>query len=310
MPDRGGTAAGPPAGRPRCSDLARLRGDPAAATAPPARGFLLVEVPGPWGPEPWTTSRLDPGVGSRVAARAAAAGVRPLLVRRPGPHPAGGPVEPRSWALVGVGGGAGVAWSAYLRDEELLDVDPALPPTPAGTGASRVALVCTHGRLDVCCAVRGRPVAAALVRAGWQVWETTHVGGCRFAANVLALPDGELFGGLDPTSAPTVLGRLLQGRLALAHHRGRFGDARESQAARHHTMLALQDDRVGAVRTGRVQPLGPGLTEVDVEHGGDAYRVRLAARATEPGTLTCGGPAPTSALVHELVSMTGPLAGR
>ena len=208
-------------------------------------------------------------------------------------------------------------WSGYLRDEELLDIDPsavdptAAPPaggsTPAGAGAPRVALVCTHGRLDVCCAVRGRPVADVLARAGWQVWETTHVGGCRFAANVLALPEGELFGGLDPGNAPAVLDGLLEGRVALAHHRGRFGDARESQAARHHAMVLLDDDRVGAVRTGRVRVLGDDLTEVDVQHGADAYRVRLLATRRDPAPLTCGGPAPTSAVVHQLVGMSGPL---
>ena len=63
-------------------------------------------------------------------------------------------------------------------------------------------LVCTHGVHDTCCAIRGRPVAAALA-AEWpgQVWECSHVGGDRFAPNVVVLPDGFYYGNLDPESA-------------------------------------------------------------------------------------------------------------
>ena len=50
-----------------------------------------------------------------------------------------------------------------------------LPPAP-------LLLVCTHGRRDACCAQFGRPTAMALARRyGTAVWETTHVGGDRFA---------------------------------------------------------------------------------------------------------------------------------
>ena len=41
-----------------------------------------------------------------------------------------------------------------------------------------MVLVCTHGTRDACCAVRGRPIVAALARAlPEQVWECTHLGG-------------------------------------------------------------------------------------------------------------------------------------
>jgi (2Fe-2S) ferredoxin len=63
-------------------------------------------------------------------------------------------------------------------------------------------LVCTHGVHDVCCALRGRPVAAAL-SSRWPelVWECSHVGGDRFAPNLIMLPDGFYYGNLDSESA-------------------------------------------------------------------------------------------------------------
>ena len=71
---------------PRCADAARVRADPAYATAPPAARLFLVEVPGPWGRTALTDSRLDRYTSGRLADSADVADVRVLLVRRPGRH--------------------------------------------------------------------------------------------------------------------------------------------------------------------------------------------------------------------------------
>ncbi|WP_218926810.1 sucrase ferredoxin, partial [Priestia megaterium] len=69
-------------------------------------------------------------------------------------------------------------------------------------GYPPVILVCAHGRHDPCCAVRGLPVGRALgERWPEQVWECSHIGGDRFAANVVVAPDGVYYGGLDAKSA-------------------------------------------------------------------------------------------------------------
>jgi hypothetical protein len=93
-------------------------------------------------------------------------------------------------------------------------------------------LVCTNGARDPCCAIRGPAVAQALerIRPG-QVYECSHLGGHRFAANVLVLPDGLCFGRLDARSAPALAGELEAGRLPLAHLRGRTAYEPEQQAA-------------------------------------------------------------------------------
>ena len=59
--------------------------------------------------------------------------------------------------------------------------------------------VCTHGKHDPCCAKYGRPVAAALDHQ-WpeRTWETSHLGGDRFAGNVLILPIGIYYGRVGP----------------------------------------------------------------------------------------------------------------
>ena len=63
------------------------------------------------------------------------------------------------------------------------------------------------------------------------MYECSHLGGHRFAANVLVLPDGLCFGRLDARSAVALAAELEAGRLPLEHLRGRTALAPEQQAA-------------------------------------------------------------------------------
>ena len=82
-----------------------------------------------------------------------------------------------------------------------------------------VVLVCCHGKKDPCCAVEGRVVARVLDDAvPGAVWETTHLGGDRFAGNIALLPEGSMYGRLDGTSAPDVVIGHLDGEVDLARH--------------------------------------------------------------------------------------------
>jgi hypothetical protein len=116
-----------------------------------------------------------------------------------------------------------------------------------GPGPGRRYLVCTNGARDPCCAIRGPAVAQALDRVRpRQVYECSHLGGHRFAANVLVLPDGLCFGRLDARSAPGLADELDAGRLPLDHLRGRTAYGAEQQAAeifvRHELGLVAADD--------------------------------------------------------------------
>jgi hypothetical protein len=102
----------------------------------------------------------------------------------------------------------------------------------APTSPERHYLVCTNGARDPCCAIRGPAVAHVLERARpGQVYECSHLGGHRFAANVLVLPDGLCFGRLDARSAPALADELDAGMLPLDHLRGRTAFEPEQQAA-------------------------------------------------------------------------------
>ena len=173
-----------------------------AGTASTVRAFLLLENAGPWGENALRDARLPDGLGDELTARAAAAGVRVLLIRRPGRRP-----PATGSGLRGVRPPRG----ALAGDDRARRHPRGARPRRRGAGRRTVAgltphpdpvfAVCTHGRHDTCCAERGRPVAAALAAAHPELtWEVSHIGGDRFAANALVLPHGLYYGRLDADS--------------------------------------------------------------------------------------------------------------
>ncbi|WP_442929167.1 sucrase ferredoxin [Modestobacter sp. VKM Ac-2985] len=287
-----------PAGRldpARCSVQALLRGDSPVATAPPARRWLLVEQPGPWGRDALLESRFDRRVASRLAARARELGMRIQMVRRPGERLSD---SGRRWAVADTTPGREtVRWSTRADDAELLQLpwDGSIgEPTQVPT-----YLVCTHGAHDVCCAVRGRPLARALPAAGAaaDVWETSHLGGDRFAANVVVLPWGLVYGQV-PEGGQVLLAAHAAGQVALPFLRGRAGLAPAAQAAQHHARGELGLLGVGDLPPRRVTGLpspAPGIERFEVTLAGPDGDVVVTVESrlsAESHRLTCAAPQP------------------
>jgi hypothetical protein len=233
---------------------------------------------------------LPDGLGRALSSAAAAARVRPLLIRRPDrqTHQDGIRIfaacarPSRPWLE-----------SAVLADpHELLDLDLASLGAGRSTGLApydgSLLCVCTHGRHDACCAERGRPVVAALsVAYPEETWEVSHIGGDRFAANMLVLPHGLYYGRLDPVAALTVAGAHASGQLDLDHLRGRSGHPTAVQFAE----LALRRE-LGETSNDALRLVGRSVegdvTEADFDVAGATWVVRVR---TSPGAvleqLTC-----------------------
>ena len=311
----------------RCADAARLRGEPLHASAVRYSRFLLLEVPGPWGRSALEGRHLEAGIARQLSAAAADSGTHVLLIRRAGRHPSAVPgtgTRPMAWALADTSAGVErVQWGSWHDPAELLRLDLTAPLPDCATGPRRLALVCTNGKRDQCCAVRGRPVAAAIAAAGWDTWECSHLGGHRFAATIMLLPTGDMFGWLDQESAVEVIRRFDAGQLAALHYRGRCGQSAPAQAALHAAAVRLGDFRRDAIRASRVRQLpadeddgrpaqAPGHAgrwEVEVIHqavGGreSAYRVVVAGSALAPTFLSCGDDVPKAEISYEARSFS------
>ncbi|MDQ6687075.1 MAG: sucrase ferredoxin [Actinomycetota bacterium] len=275
-----------------------------SGTASTVRAFLLVEQAGPWGQVALRDSRLV--VRKELAVRSAAAGVRVLLIRRHGRPLAhtglrifaayADPVAPR------------LETTLLDGPEELLDLDldglrrrhsAGLPESP-----EPVFLICTHGRHDACCAERGRPAAGALATADpGPTWETSHIGGDRFAANLVVLPDGLYYGRVTPDDAVRIAALHRAGRLDLRQLRGRSGWATSIQAAELALRRHLSEDRVDAV--GLVRHEGD-LVRLEVT--GRVYDVRLRLRLDPPARLTCSAQVDNPVPRYELLEITSEVA--
>lgn len=279
-----------------CSALSAAVHEPMAGTSPQAVAWLALEQNGPWGARALTQSHLDPDVGRAIEETSARFDVRPSLIRRPGrhadPHVAGehrrvlvGYTWPgRTWLLEGTVDDPArlldLDWAA-LRDGDLEAVRRTLPASRP-TGRPHL-LVCTNGKRDLCCAVKGRPVAlGAAAVLPEQVWEVTHTSGHRFAPTAVLLPAGTLHGRLDVPGAVEVLRAAERGATVVDGNRGRSTWPIAAQAAE----LAVREEEtvldLDALTVTSCADDGDGSWTVAVRHAdGRGWQVAVESRTSE-----------------------------
>jgi hypothetical protein len=274
--------------RPLCAEVARADAEPLAATASRVERWLLVEYHGVWAHDAVAGSALSVEVKAWLKSLANDVPHSRLLFVRRRDRAAGDGL--RAFAIRS---GEQERWMRSLSFEsyeELVGVDLAEAGEPID---HPLFLVCTHGKHDPCCAKFGRPLYDALreqVDTDW-LWQSTHVGGDRFAGNLVSLPDGLYFGRVEPGDAWTVVDEALARRVHLPLYRGRscypFPVQAAEIAVREHAGLT-EVDAVRHVATTRVG--GDRWTIAFATAGGEAYDVDVR-RVEGPLThLTCKSP--------------------
>ena len=255
-------------GRFRCSELSMELGETQEGTASTVASWLLVEQPGPWGYHATKSSRMPREVARHLRRQTRALGVRLVLIRRPRERREDGV---RCFAA-NTAGAERSLWSFSVPSiRALADVDVAevMSDAPVPFGAHRdtkpLFLVCTNGRRDPCCAERGRPVFSALARvAGDRVWECSHIGGDRFAANVVWFPEGVYYGRVQPSDAERLVTASAEGRLLLDLFRGRTDVPMVAQAAEAHVRRELGLDSLDGVTRVATETSTNGEDEINV----------------------------------------------
>jgi hypothetical protein len=291
----------------RCSAASLDREERLDATASTVRAFLLVENPGPWGVEALRDARMDERVRSFLLA-AEGVGVRALLVRRHrGARSAAGT---RVFAAYADPARPWLETTTLASPDAMTGLDLVALRRGRSVGLPRtdrpVLAVCTQGRHDPCCAELGRPTVAALAAAyPDETWEVSHIGGDRFAANVLVLPTGLYYGRVLPGDAAHLASRHLEGRLRLDLLRGRSGFGFAVQAAELELRRRLDETRTDAVRLVSASTEGA-ETSVVLEVAGTAYDVRVRrSREDRPTRLTCRAVRENAVWTYDVVSVTG-----
>jgi hypothetical protein len=271
----------------RCSRRSLAADEPLAGTASTIRHWLLIEHAGPWGRDGLLDARLPDGLGRDLRALEARTDARVLLIRRTDRTP--GHADGR---VLCVGVDTRDAWLGSVvlpRIEDAVRLDPRDRSSfPGDLQGEPLFVVCTHGRRDPCCAERGRPLARALVDEFRDVtWESTHVGGDRFAGNLVAFPHGLYFGRVDAEEAPEIARAYSGGRIARRdRYRGRSSDPFHVQAADRALRDHLGMDAIDAV-TPEVADRRGDVAEVSFATPNGPYRVRVERTRGAPMRLTC-----------------------
>ncbi|MDV7355621.1 sucrase ferredoxin [Rhodococcus oxybenzonivorans] len=183
-----------------CSALSAVD-EPLPGTAAHVTGWVCLEHPGAWGRDVVDGTALGSELAGELDARAKAAGVRFMFIRRPGRST----TDPAKRTVLLAHSHPASAWCERLdigSPADLLDLDLGVvagsAPRWGEPVAEPVVLVCAHGKRDQCCAVLGRPIAARLsTEFGDTVWECSHTGGHRFAPSMILLPTGYTYGRLS-----------------------------------------------------------------------------------------------------------------
>jgi hypothetical protein len=178
--------------------------------------------------------------------------------------------------------------------DELLNIDvAAICAGESLAGGVRVDaplyLVCTHGKRDKCCAKFGYALYKSL-RAGGsgaqreQIWQSSHVGGDRFAANLICFPHGLFYAHVTEDAGRTILAEYEQGgRLVLAGYRGRTCYSYPVQAAEFFIRTETGIYAINELRYRRHERTGEKswLVKFFEASAGKIHEAHIAARSSE-----------------------------
>ena len=216
-----------------CSDWSLAIDEPLAGTAVFSKVWFFLEYNQPWAAKATNDNNLPPSVQTWLAEQGALVNGRLQFIKQP----RGTRTDWAFFVACFADTGSRVYLFELARYEDLFQID--LPAIVAGEARYEVhlttepqLLVCTNGKRDVCCALQGVALLRALAaELGTAVWETTHLGGHRFAPTLLTVPDGVNYGRINPQDVPQFLTHLQNKTLWLEKLRGRVCYAPAEQVA-------------------------------------------------------------------------------
>ncbi len=282
------------AGAWRCSLAARARGDQLIGTAVPAKRWFLVGHRGPWARSAITTAPLTE-VASELDRALGRAGARLQLMRRHGRITECAVDHEQPVALVDSVSGR-VRWDSWRHPQDLVRLAATFDELPEDD-PEPIVLVCAHGKKDVCCAIEGRLVTAVLSDVMPDaVWETTHLGGDRFAGNLALLPEGSMYGRVAGSDATDLVMGHVDGTVDVDRWRGRSVWTSPAQVVVAEVLRAGVP--LGDVRSAVATPDGADRWVVDVLAQGRTITRVVTRTMSPPRRLTCSTETKQAAVYH------------
>ena len=263
---------------------------------------MMLELSGAWGPSAFmqSPSCIDPELGRAIVRRIEKARMRITAIRRPGRRAD----TPRwRWFVAHAEVGGESLYHGEVSDpREFLDL--ALDGSDGQSSTDPLVAVCAHGKHDQCCAVRGRSACQAIAAKYPEItWECSHLGGDRFAATMLILPEGLCYGRVESADAAHLVTLYAEGRVDNGLLRGRTSLPHVVQAAQYFARETYGDDRVQAWAPVRMEP-GDGATRVVLAADSGTVEVVVGQQLSEPLLSQCSATIPGRVRTFTLVSTT------
>jgi hypothetical protein len=202
-----------------CSELTRQSGNSLSGTALTYENYLLVECPPPWNSYDLETPKIPDNlraVGDEIYGNKPVKN-RILLIYNPLYH------QEKTIRVLTFRKPPGctrgyVGQEFFVSDihevASLAETCFSNPPKAEETNSlqTRDILICTHGQNDRCCARYGNPlyrqalkIVEDLSLTHVRIWQTSHIGGHRFAPTAIAFPDGRYYGQIDTAALQPLL---------------------------------------------------------------------------------------------------------
>ncbi len=264
-------------GRANCAQYSREAGEEMAGTVKPVDVWLLVEYRGRW--EHDAAAVFSERVQMRLAAlKSRNPKLRFALIKQP--HRTSGPLT-IFWAFSRLE--RPQLYRSEIRDYDALFLDPNFLGEPTD---EKLIAVCTHGTHDLCCAQFGNKIYEALREIDdTNVWQISHIGGCRFAPNVVCLPHGIVYGRVDRADCADIVASYHEGEVIAEKLRGRSCYSKPVQAAERFVRISRHIKRLDDLNMTSEEQTGPGEWTVGFSWGGSTrYTVSVRSCPQDAGT--------------------------
>jgi len=268
-----------------CSVHSNAAHEPLIGSASRTDYWILLEYPYPPSAKALQENQLPHEVNRYLAAlQSTLPASRVLLIRKetssPSSHPALYLADGRD--------GQAILYKIHINSFlDLLGLDiPAIFSDRTASQAfscnEHLFLICTNGKRDACCSKWGLPLFNSLSKQyGEMVWQTSHVGGHRFAPNLVCLPHGIFYGRVPLDQASRLAGRYLNGLLTLDFFRGNAAYPPHAQAAEYFIRLDRREERMGSYHLESVSSIAENHWEIHFSNPHDRVNFRVVIEAIQ-----------------------------
>ncbi len=307
-----------------CAEESRAAEETLAGTFKPADTFFLIEsgLPdyGGWGAGAVKTAATGGPFARYLAHLQSAPRGKVLFIRRP-------QSQGKNFYIALTNQATPRIYHRALADyDELLGLDIAslaagMTPRVNGremTEIDELYIVCANGRHDPCCAALGAPVYQEMAaQAGPErIWQTTHIGGHRMAATMIAFPAGIVYGHIDPPDAEAIVTNQRAGFMLTHKYRGRGAYAgHQLDEAAHKAACAaeasirerIRSYRIDDLRLDAVEEIGRDVWIVRyIDAAGRAHSAEVSIKMSAPRQTSCGDP-PKPMPQHDVSLLSTPV---